>query len=124
MDEYTFVPALDPSGRRMAFYFVNSQAQFRIGVRAVDGGPLLADLPAEPASTNTRLWLRDDGVYANTLPGDRANVWFLPLDGGPPRRITSFEDQLIFDFAISPDGSTLAIARGPRLRDAQLITGF
>ena len=38
--------------------------------------------------------------------------------------MTSFEDQQIYDFAVSQDGATLAVARGPRVRDAQLITGF
>ena len=63
-------------------------------------------------------------LYLNTVAGDRANVWFQPLDGKAARRITSFTDQLVFDFAISDDGESLLIARGPRLRDAQLITGF
>ena len=48
----------------------------------------------------------------------------VPLDGRPAVRVTSFEDQLLFDFAVSRDGTTLALVRGPRLRDAQLITGF
>ena len=85
----------------------------------------LADLPAEPLSTTTsRIVLRDEGLYLNTVAGDRANVWLQPLDGKPARRITTFTDQLIFDFAISDDGESLLVARGPRLRDAQLITGF
>jgi serine/threonine protein kinase len=58
------------------------------------------------------------------VAGDRANVWFLPLDGKPGRKVTSFTDQLLFDFALSDDGERLLVARGPRLRDAQLITGF
>ncbi len=119
-----FRPVMHPSGRRAAFYFVNAEGRFRLGVASVDGGPLLVDLPTEVPSANSRLVLTDDGVYLNTMPGDRANVWLQPLDGRPARRITSFEDQLVFDFAISRDGKTLAVARGPRLRDAQLITGF
>jgi hypothetical protein len=115
---------MHPSGKRAAFYFINSSGQFRLGVTAVDGGPLLADIPTEVPSANSRLALTDNGLYLNTMPGDRANVWLQPLDGRPARRITSFEDQLLFDFAISRDGRTLAVARGPRLRDAQLITGF
>ena len=75
-------------------------------------------------AADSRIVLRDEGVYMNTVTGDRANVWLQPIDGKPARRITSFDDQLVFDFAISRDGSSLAVARGPRLRDAQLITGF
>jgi serine/threonine protein kinase/Tol biopolymer transport system component len=120
-----FLPAVDPSGRRVAFYFNTPEGAFRIGVCSAEGGPLLWDLPAEPLSTVTsRLVLRDEGLYLNTVAGDRSNVWFQPLDGGPARRITSYSDQLVFDFAISDDGESLLVARGPRLRDAQMMTGF
>ena len=34
------------------------------------------------------------------------------------------EDLQLFDFAVSRDWKILAVVRGPRLRDAQLITGF
>ena len=120
----SFNPAVDPEGRRVAYYYL-SNGLFRIGVSTIGGGgPLLADLPAEAPSANSRLQLIGDGVYLNTVRGDRANVWFLPLDGRPARRVTAFDDQLLFDFAVSADESMLAIVRGTRLRDAQVITGF
>ena len=98
--------------------------RFRLGVMPVDGGAFLADMPIEPPATDSRLVLRDEGVYMNAVTGDRSNVWLQPLDGTPPRRITSFDEQLLFDFTISRDRSSLAVVRGPRLRDAQLLTGF
>jgi Tol biopolymer transport system component len=124
LDSPAFSPAMHPSGHRVAFYFVNSDAQQRLGVASIDGGPLLADLPAEGRTPNSRLALTDDGIYLNTMSGDYSNVWLQPIDGRPARRITSFEDDLVFDFAVSRDGGTLAVARGPRLRDAQVVTGF
>jgi len=120
----SFSPAVDARGRRVAYYYM-ANGLFRIGVSAIDGsGSLLADLPAEAPSANSRLQLNGDGVYLNTVRGDRANVWLLPLDGRPARRVTAFDDQILFDFAVSPDGSMLALVRGSRLRDAQVITGF
>ena len=124
LDLPSFSAAMHPSGKKAAFYFINGEGQFRLGVAPVAGGALLADIPAEPPSANSRIQFTDEGLYLNTMPGDRANVWLQPLDGRPARRLTSFEDQLIFEFVVSRDGRTLAIARGPRLRDAQLITGF
>ena len=120
----SFSPSVDPPGRRVAFYYINGEGRFRLGVTSTDGGALLADLPADTPTANSRLVLTDEGVYVNTVPGDRANVWLLPLDGRPSRRVTSYEDQMVFDFSVSRDGASLAVVRGPRLRDAQMITGF
>jgi Tol biopolymer transport system component len=120
----SFSPSVDSSGRRVAFYFINAEGRFRLGVTSTDGGSLLADLPVDTPTANSRLVLTDEGVYLNTMPGDRANVWLQPLDGRAARRMTSFEDQMAFDFAVSRDGASLAVVRGPRLRDAQMITGF
>ncbi len=123
-DGPAYRPALHPSGTRVAFYFTDSAEKPRLGVCSVEGGPLLLDVPAEPASPSSRLVLRDEGIYLNTVPGNRSNVWLLPAGGGPARKLTAWDDQLLFDFAVSRDGSSLAAARGPRLRDAQRITGF
>ena len=66
----------------------------------------------------------EEGLYLNTMAGDRANVWLQPLDGRPPKRVTDFQDQFVFDLALSPDGKSLAYSRGPRTRDAMLVRGF
>lgn len=66
----------------------------------------------------------EEGLTLNTMTGDCANVWLLPLDGRPPERVTDFQDQLVFDFALSPDGKSLAYSRGSRTRDALLVRGF
>jgi hypothetical protein len=58
------------------------------------------------------------------MPGDRANVWLMPLDGAPPRQLTHFEDQRLWGFAVSADGTSLAVARGRRDRDAVLMKNF
>src|SRR5262249_27872894 len=54
---------------------------------------------------------RDDGV---------SNIWSMPLTGGPGRRLTQFDTDLIFDFDVAPDGR-LAISRGKRVQDIVLI---
>ena len=119
-----FRGSIDRTGRRVAYYYAHPEQGFRVGVASIDGGPLLADLPCDPPTVNSRIELRDEGVYLNTVPGDRSNVWWQPLDGRAATRVTSFDDQMLFDFAVSQDGKTLAVARGPRIRDAQMITGF
>ena len=119
-------PSIDPSGTRVAFYFTTPEERFRFGVCSADGGPLLLELPAAPSVTwSSHLVLRREGLYINTVVGDRANVWYQPLDGKEAHRVTAYTDQLrLYSFALSDDGDTLLVSRGPRVRDAQLITGF
>jgi len=117
-------PAIEPSGERIAFYSIDETGNFRVEIVSREGGRPLWGAAAEPPAARSRLVLRSDGLFLNTVPGDRANVWQWTLDGSAPRRITSFDDQDLFDFAFSDDGQTLAAVRGPRVRDALLITGF
>lgn len=124
-DDDAFLPSFSPDGTRLAFYHVDrATRRFRIGVVPASGGPPERSFEAEPPTAGSRIRLRDEGLYVNTMPGDRANVWLLPLDGRPPRRVTDFDDLLIYDFAVSPDGKALVYSRGPRTRDAVLIRGF
>jgi Tol biopolymer transport system component len=119
-----FGSSIEPSGKRIAFYSVDEAGRYRIDVVPREGSEPIWSAPADPPNATSRLILREDRLFLNTMPGDRTNVWQLPLDGSAPRRITYFDDQNLFDFAFSDDGRTLAIARGPRVRDAVLIKGF
>lgn len=47
-----------------------------------------------------------------------------PLDGGSPRALTQFKDGIIEDFAWSPDGTRLAIARAMTTRDIVMFKGI
>jgi Tol biopolymer transport system component len=50
-----------------------------------------------------------------------ANIWALPIDGGPPRQITHFTDRTITAFAWSRDGKRLAVARTTTTNDIVLL---
>ena len=120
-----FTPAYSPDGKRLAYYFLDRASRsFRIGIAPAQGGPPELVLEAEPPAAGSAILLRDEGLYLNTMPGDRANVWLQPLDGKPPRRVTDFQEYLVYGFDVSPDGESLAFSRGPRTRDALLIKGF
>ncbi len=118
-------PAFSPDGKRIACYYLDRASnRFKIGILPADGGPPARSLETAPPAAGSRLRFGDDGVYVNTMPTDRANVWVLPLDGATPRRVTDFQDLFVFGFAIAPDGKSLAFSRGPRTRDALLLRGF
>jgi Tol biopolymer transport system component len=62
-------------------------------------------------------------VYISQQKGT-TNIWVQPLDGGPPRHLTDFPNGDVYNFAYSPDGSKLYLARGFQIRDAILISGL
>ncbi|HKO63127.1 MAG TPA: hypothetical protein VJV03_18340, partial [Pyrinomonadaceae bacterium] len=49
------------------------------------------------------------------------NLWSQPIDGGPPKQITTFTSVMIPSFAVSRDGKHLAISRGSASLDVVLI---
>jgi Tol biopolymer transport system component len=64
-------------------------------------------------------------VYVSTDNGHEEKIaWRQKLDGSEPEKITSFGNERIFDLAVSPNGSTLAVAQGEWKYDATLITGL
>jgi hypothetical protein len=59
-------------------------------------------------------------LFVNTL-GTISNVWTQPLDGARPAPLTAFREFQIAAFALNPEGTRLAVARGSRNRDIVLI---
>jgi hypothetical protein len=49
------------------------------------------------------------------------NIWEQPLAGGPPRRLTTFDQGALETFAYSGDGQWLAMTRATRISDVAVI---
>ncbi|NHZ73826.1 MAG: hypothetical protein GWP16_05095, partial [Nitrospirae bacterium] len=127
IDLESFLPAVSPDGSRIAFYFPDPEdGRFKIGVAGFDGGELELELEAEIFYAGTLLRWTDDGtsLLTNTVAGDRANLYRLPLDGSAPQRLTDFDDRRMYWYEVAPDGETLVVARGELSRDAVLIENF
>jgi DNA-binding winged helix-turn-helix (wHTH) protein/Tol biopolymer transport system component len=59
------------------------------------------------------------------MDATESNVWIQLLDGHPPQQVTRFADRrLITDFAWSPDGTRLAVARASTTSDIVLFHGL
>jgi Tol biopolymer transport system component len=126
-EEEAILPAISPDGSRIAFYYREaSDWRWWIGVASLgDGRPRLKLETPPPYFRSMLRWATaEEGLLINTMPSDRANLWFQPLDGSPPKKLTDFDELNLFSFDVSPDGKTLALARGALSRDAVLITGF
>lgn len=53
-----------------------------------------------------------------------SNLWQQPIDGAAARPLTDFTSGSIYNFAFSPDGARLYVARGNQINDAVLIKNF
>jgi serine/threonine protein kinase len=126
-DLEAYIPAISPDGTRLAFYFEEGGREW-IGVTSIEGGDLEVTLegPALLSTSSSILRWAEDGeaLIINTAPGDRGNLWRLPLDGGELERLTDLRDERLFWFEYTPDGETLVVSSGEYVRDAMLIRDF
>jgi Tol biopolymer transport system component len=123
----SFLPAISPSGTRLAFYFRDPEDDlYYLGVRYIPGGELLARFKTGSLYSGTQVRWTDDGqaLLTNTVPGDRANLWRQPLDGSEPERLTNFGELRLYWWEFSPDGKSLVVTRGDLSRDAVLMRNF
>jgi serine/threonine protein kinase/Tol biopolymer transport system component len=109
-------PAVSPDGQWLAFRQTDVQTkQARIVVAPVEGGALKATFDLPPAACGLVRWAY--GGRGLSYVDDRtgaSELWFQPIEGGPPKQLTRFQTGKIFSFAWSSDGAHLAVARGTR----------
>jgi Tol biopolymer transport system component len=120
-------PAVSPDGKWIACNRLDeASGQWQIAVMPIEGeaAPRIFDVPS-PNIFRALRWTPDGRSVAYPVTvGNVSNIWSQPLDGGPPRRLTNFKDQLIFDFAWSRDGKQLALSRGLVNSDVVVIESF
>lgn len=121
-DKYSKAPVVSPDGKQFACSYWNEQldTKFVIAIISIDGGEPLKtfDLP-----TGSVRWAGDGRAltYVDTR-GIASNIWSQPLAGGPPRQLTDWKSDRIFNFAWSRDGKQLALSRGVVTSDVVLIS--
>lgn len=117
--------ALSPDGKQAAYVFYSDpDKRYYVGLRPLDG-----DTPASVfniSPTGFLYWpAKADGLFYRELePGERSTstVMFQPIAGGPPKAYLSVEPELLFDFALGPDGKKAAVTRGRLLTDAVMLS--
>ncbi len=115
---------VSPDGKLIACeYSEAASGTWRYAIIPFEGGePIkIFDLPGRDRfrwSTDSRSL-----IYNDTRDGV-GNIWSFPLDGSPPKQVTNFKTELIYNFDLSADGKKLVVARGTTTSDVVLIRNF
>jgi serine/threonine protein kinase/Tol biopolymer transport system component len=123
----SYSPTISPDGESVAYFLgEGSAASFRIRLAVIpaSGGATLHEFDVLPRQYGKLRFTPDGQALAYSVLDDHgvANLWAQPLSGGPPRQITDFKTEKIFDYAWSRDGKQLAVSRGETSRDVVLLT--
>jgi len=128
IQESALRPVVSPDGQWLAcFYNIQSEIAVArgqtIAIIPIDGGTPAKTL--ELPMSGPFKWTNDGKAIAYiATQGAQSNIWAQPIDGGPPKQLTNFQSEQIFNFGWSRDGKQLALSRGVINRDVVLITGF
>ena len=78
-----------------------------------------------PTTASKKRWSRDgkDLLYID-VRADVANIWSVPIAGGPPKQLTKFTSDFIEHYAVSEDGKRFLLSRSTGGNDIVLIKGF
>lgn len=117
-------PVVSPDGKTLAFTFRKpALGKLRLALLPVDLSSPLKILDTTDVPRRSLIqWTADGkGLAYVKVGGVVSNIWVQPIDGGAPRQVTSFDSQLIYNFAISRDGR-LAMSRGRQTNDVVLIS--
>ena len=122
--------SVSPDGKWMAYRHSSVQPEaksedptVRIGVLPSDGNgePKLFDLPMRRPIIQ---WSADSSTFDYSAGAFNSSILFRqPFAGGESQKLLDFPDR-IFNFAWSPDGKNLVVARGTQQGDAILITNL
>ena len=116
-------PHFSPDGKFVSCVYEGTKLAI---VSAEDGSIIKTfETISVPQLNNGARWTPDGQalVYC-VLQKNIANLWIQPTNGGAARQLTNFTNGMIYNFAYSPDGTRLYVARGHPIRDAVLIKNF
>jgi Tol biopolymer transport system component/DNA-binding winged helix-turn-helix (wHTH) protein len=117
-------PAVSPDGKLVTCICKDEKdGRYKAALIPFEGGkPAFIEGMEQPDYLILR-WSPDGRAltYIATRQGV-SNIWSKPIDGGPPRQLTSFTADRIFRFAWTRDGKFLACERGMVINDAVLIS--
>jgi serine/threonine protein kinase/Tol biopolymer transport system component len=121
-DKLTSQAAFSPDGKLIACrYREQDLSPFQLGLIDFATGKTVKTIDLPPTDRNLD-WTPDGrSVLFVDARNGVSNVWSQPIDGGPPKQLTNFKSDLIFEFDLSNDGKQMALSRGNIANDVVLI---
>jgi len=121
IDKTSARPAISPDGKSIATSYFGDSKKIKTAIYSFEGGEPIKILDIW---NFYKSWTPDGRALAYVDPRNSSNVTIQPIDGQPPRQLTSFKDKQVFRFTWSRDGKWLALVRGVTTNDAVLISNF
>jgi Tol biopolymer transport system component/DNA-binding winged helix-turn-helix (wHTH) protein len=119
--------AVSPDGQLVGYSAVAAGGERRASIAVISIGNegLIKTLSRPDSSVLRSVWAYDgDGIYFIASAASGNSLWYQPLGAPSPRLLGDLGSEEIADFALSPDGRTIAFIRGRWVNDAVLIEGL
>jgi len=122
-DKNCMTPHFSPDGNFISCVYEETKLAILL---AADGSLVKTfETVSIPQLNNGARWTPDgQALVYRVLQKNLSNLWMQPINGGAAHPLTNFTNGMIHNFAYSPDGSRLYVARGYPIRDAVLIKNF
>jgi len=116
-------PTFSPNGQSVAYETEAPNRSSAIAVIPAAGGEATHIIGAgEIEEWSPFSWAPNGRAFDYVRVRNGAyNIWRLPLDGSAPMPLTHFDSGVIFNFAWSPDGTRLVLAKGSSSSDVVLL---
>ena len=125
-NRFTSSPEISPDGKWIACsYRQDNNSTWRYAIIPIDGGEPIKVFDLVGKKSDFR-WSSDGQslYYLRDTEGGVTNIWSMPLDDKPPKQVTEFKTEQIYNFALSSDRKQLAVSRGTTTSDVVLIKDF
>lgn len=100
--------------------FDKNIGKFRIEIRSLADGKTIKVFDFA-VKREMKFTPDDKNLAYDAMQGDFSQIMIQPLDGSEPYPLTDFQNDDIFSFDWSPDGTRIAAIRGKQLGDAVII---
>jgi serine/threonine protein kinase/Tol biopolymer transport system component/tetratricopeptide (TPR) repeat protein len=122
---FTMHPAVSRTSGRIAAWYSDKtdRPEWKLAIFAPDSGrpqEVLNPTPNARPDTVLRWTPKGDAISFLDYAHSVANIWMIPINGRPPRALTSFDSGDIFSFDWSPQGDLL-YSRGLTTSDVVMI---